>query len=78
MILRSFIKSHGRDNLLKVWNIDQNSLNDDKRFVKEEKIAEIKDDNDGPKLEKSLSVNSLNFCKFDYCFKGKNQSSEPC
>ncbi|CAI2173318.1 15885_t:CDS:2, partial [Funneliformis geosporum] len=72
LFLNNKLISHGRDNLLKVWKIDRNSLNDDKRVITEEKIVEIKDDDDEPKLEKSLSVNSLNFCKFDYCFKGEN------
>ncbi|CAG8644989.1 7798_t:CDS:10, partial [Funneliformis mosseae] len=72
LFLNNKLISHGRDNLLKLWKIDRNSLNDDKRFISEEKIVEIKDDDDEPKLEKCLSVNSLNFCKFDYCFKGDN------
>ncbi|PKY37703.1 WD40 repeat-like protein [Rhizophagus irregularis] len=79
LVLNDKLISHGRDNLLKVWKIDKNSSN----FTKtEEKIVEINDEDENneqkdsdellSKLEKSLSVNSLNFCKFDYCFKGEN------
>ena len=78
MYLIALHLSHGRDNVFKVWKINWN----DERFKSEEKIVEINDRNENdehkdsdellPKLEKSLPVNSLNFCKFGYCFKGKN------
>ncbi|RIA89486.1 WD40-repeat-containing domain protein [Glomus cerebriforme] len=81
LFLKDKLISHSRDNLLKVWKIYENSLSDPK---KEEKIVEITNDDEEnyeqkdsdellPKLEKSLSVNSLNFCKFDYCFKENDQ-----
>ncbi|GBC04492.1 hypothetical protein RclHR1_00570048 [Rhizophagus clarus] len=79
LVLADKLISHGRDNLLKVWKIDQNSLSFTETGDKivemndEDEIDEQKDSDELlPKLEKCLSVNSLNFCKFDYCFKGEN------
>ncbi|RIB25881.1 WD40-repeat-containing domain protein [Gigaspora rosea] len=52
--------SHGRDNTLHVWEFNQLSNIKD-GGNKEESI----------KPEISLTVNSINFCKFDFCYEGR-------